>query len=100
VKVVIDWDGTVTEDDTLSMALRRFVPAATLDPLTKRLDAALAAGQMTLQEVMNAEFGSLTAPLDAVVVFLLVHPGGWPRLAGVWERGDPQKKRKSFDFTK
>lgn len=69
-KVVIDWDGTVTEEDTLSSALRHFVPPATLDPLTKRVDAALAAGHMTLQEVMDAEFSTMTAPVDAVVEFI------------------------------
>jgi 2-hydroxy-3-keto-5-methylthiopentenyl-1-phosphate phosphatase len=78
-KVVIDWDGTVTEDDTLSAVLRHFVPAATLEPLTKRVDAELAAGRMSLQEVMHTEFSTLDAPVDAVVTYVLenarVRPG-------------------------
>jgi 2-hydroxy-3-keto-5-methylthiopentenyl-1-phosphate phosphatase len=70
-KVVIDWDGTVTVEDTLSSALRHFVPAALLDPLTVRVDAALAEGRMTLQDVMDAEFGTMTASVEAVVDYVV-----------------------------
>lgn len=99
MRVVIDWDGTVTEDDTLSMALRRFVPPATLEPLTKRLDVALAAGQMTLQEVMNAEFGALTAPLDAVVDFIVEHARVRAGFADFVRRFDPLILSTSFHET-
>jgi 2-hydroxy-3-keto-5-methylthiopentenyl-1-phosphate phosphatase len=72
-QVVIDWDGTVTEMDTLSSALQHFVPATTLAPLTERVDAALAAGDMSLQEVMEAEFSVMKAPIDTVVAYIVEH---------------------------
>ncbi len=72
-RIVIDWDGTVTEGDTLSAALQHFVPPAMLAPLTMRVDAALAAGRMTLQDVMAAEFSTMTAPIEAVVEFIREH---------------------------
>lgn len=97
--VVIDWDGTVTEEDTLALALRHFVPAATLDPLTQRVDAALASGRMTLQEVMDAEFSTVTASLDAVVEYIVAHARVRPGFADFVKRFNPLILSTSFHET-
>jgi 2-hydroxy-3-keto-5-methylthiopentenyl-1-phosphate phosphatase len=67
-KLVLDWDGTVTERDGLHMVLERFgdlgVFAALEDELGRRL---------TLEEVIAAEMATITAPLDEVVAWLVDH---------------------------
>ena len=64
--VVLDWDGTVTVDDSLNMALQEFG-----DPeVYARAEGALGRG-MTLKEVIELEFSSVRAPLDEVVGWML-----------------------------
>jgi 2-hydroxy-3-keto-5-methylthiopentenyl-1-phosphate phosphatase len=75
VRLVLDWDGTVTERDTLDLVLERFA-----DPeVYERLEAELEAGRLTLNEVIAAEFAMVTAPLDEVLAHVLeqarVRPG-------------------------
>jgi 2-hydroxy-3-keto-5-methylthiopentenyl-1-phosphate phosphatase len=69
VRLVLDWDGTVTERDTLVLVLERFGDAEVFD----RVEGELERGTMTLNEVIAAEFESVTAPLDEVVPWLLEH---------------------------
>lgn len=65
LKVVLDWDGTVTEEDSLNMVLERFG-----DPrVYAEAEAALGRG-WTLHEVMDHEFSAMRAPLDEVVCWL------------------------------
>jgi len=72
---VLDWDGTVTERDTLDLVLERFGDAE----IYERAEAELERGTMTLNEVIAAEFASVTAPLDEVVACVVadarVRPG-------------------------
>jgi 2-hydroxy-3-keto-5-methylthiopentenyl-1-phosphate phosphatase len=98
-KIVIDWDGTVTEEDTLSSALRHFVPAATLDPLTARVDTALAEGRMTLQEVMDAEFSAMNAPVAAVADYIVEHARVRPGFADFVKAFNPLILSTSFHET-
>jgi len=66
---VLDWDGTVTERDTLDLVLERFG-----DPeIYQRVEAALNRNTMTLNEVISEEFATVTAPLDEVLSWLLEH---------------------------
>jgi HAD superfamily phosphoserine phosphatase-like hydrolase len=67
VRLVLDFDGTVTERDTLDLVLERFGDAA----IYERAEAELEAGRMTLNEVIGAEFATVTAPLEEVVAHLL-----------------------------
>jgi 2-hydroxy-3-keto-5-methylthiopentenyl-1-phosphate phosphatase len=68
VRVVLDWDGTVTERDTLDLLLQEFG-----DPeIYKRVEAELGR-TMTLNEVIAAEFATVTSPLAEVVPWLLEH---------------------------
>jgi 2-hydroxy-3-keto-5-methylthiopentenyl-1-phosphate phosphatase len=67
-RIVLDWDGTVTERDTLDLVLQEFG-----DPeVYERVESALGR-TMTLNEVISEEFATVTAPLDEVVSWLLEH---------------------------
>jgi 2-hydroxy-3-keto-5-methylthiopentenyl-1-phosphate phosphatase len=63
MRLVLDWDGTVTERDTLDLVLEEFGDKE----IYERVEAELEAGRMTLNEVIAAEFATVTAPLDQVV---------------------------------
>jgi 2-hydroxy-3-keto-5-methylthiopentenyl-1-phosphate phosphatase len=66
VRLVLDWDGTVTEVDSLHLVLEEFG-----DPDVYR-DSEVALGrQLTLHEVIALEFATVTAPVDEVVEWLL-----------------------------
>jgi len=69
VRLVLDFDGTVTERDTLDIVLERFGDAEVYE----RAEAELDAGRMTLNEVISAEFATVTAPLDEVVAYAVEH---------------------------
>jgi 2-hydroxy-3-keto-5-methylthiopentenyl-1-phosphate phosphatase len=59
----------VTERDTLDLVLREFGDNEIYD----RVEAELEAGQLTLNEVIAAEFETVTAPLDEVVPYVVEH---------------------------
>jgi 2-hydroxy-3-keto-5-methylthiopentenyl-1-phosphate phosphatase len=69
VRLVLDFDGTVTERDTLDLVLRQFGDNEIYD----RVEAELEAGRMTLNEVIAAEFATVTAPLAEVVPYVVEH---------------------------
>ena len=69
MRLVLDWDGTVTERDTLDLVLQRFGDAE----IYERVEAELEREAMTLNEVIAAEFATVTAPLEEVVPWLLEH---------------------------
>ena len=67
-QIVLDWDGTVTERDTLDLVLQEFG-----DPeIYERVEAELGR-TLTLNEVIEQEFQTVTAPLEEVVPWLLEH---------------------------
>jgi 2-hydroxy-3-keto-5-methylthiopentenyl-1-phosphate phosphatase len=63
--LVLDWDGTVTEVDTLHMVIERFGDLGVFHALEERI-----ARDLTLHEVIALEMRTVTAPLDEVVAFL------------------------------
>jgi 2-hydroxy-3-keto-5-methylthiopentenyl-1-phosphate phosphatase len=68
VRLVLDWDGTVTERDTLDLVLEEFG-----DPeIYHRVEAELGR-TMTLNEVIAEEFLTVKAPLEEVVPWVLEH---------------------------
>ena len=69
MRLVLDFDGTVTERDTLDLVLERFGDAGVYEGA----EAELEAGRMTLNDVIAAEFATVTASLDEVVTYLLEH---------------------------
>ncbi len=84
MQLVLDWDGTVTEVDTLHMVIERFgdleVFHAAEDEIGRRL---------TLQEAIATEMATVTAPLDDVVEWLLDTVRVRPGLAPLVARRDP-----------
>jgi 2-hydroxy-3-keto-5-methylthiopentenyl-1-phosphate phosphatase len=64
--LVLDWDGTVTEIDTLHMVNDRFGDPELFGALEDELGR-----RLTLDEVIAREIATVTAPLDEVVAFLL-----------------------------
>jgi 2-hydroxy-3-keto-5-methylthiopentenyl-1-phosphate phosphatase len=74
VRLVLDWDGTVTEVDTLHLVLLEFGDREIYDRVEDELGKT-----MTLNEVIAAEFETVTAPLEDVVDWLLenarIRPG-------------------------
>jgi 2-hydroxy-3-keto-5-methylthiopentenyl-1-phosphate phosphatase len=66
VRLVLDWDGTVTEIDTLHLVLEEFGDRE----IYARAEGALG-DSMTLNEVIAAEFLTVMTPLDEVVEWLL-----------------------------
>ena len=69
MRLVLDWDGTVTERDTLDLVLQEFG-----DPdIYERVESELDAGRMTLNDVIAAEFATVTVPLEEAVAFAVEH---------------------------
>ena len=75
MRLVLDWDGTVTETDSLWMVLERFGD----EEVFARVEGALTAGTISFRDVMELEFATVTAPLDEVRGYLLrearIRPG-------------------------
>jgi 2-hydroxy-3-keto-5-methylthiopentenyl-1-phosphate phosphatase len=66
VRLVLDWDGTVTEVDSLHLVLEQFG-----DPDVYRESEEALGRRLTLHEVIAGEFATVTAPVDDVVEWLL-----------------------------
>lgn len=74
MRLALDWDGTVTERDTLHMVIERFGDLGVFDEMEGRIGHGL-----TLDEVIGIEVATISAPLQEVVGWLLetvrVRPG-------------------------
>ena len=66
MKVVVDWDGTVTEKDGLYEVVRTFGDAKIYDETENRLGR-----ELTLHEVIAIELTTVRAPLADVVAWML-----------------------------
>jgi len=64
--LILDWDGTVTVDDTLIVALREFGNWH----VYLEASAALRRGEITLHEEIRRDAESITAPIDEVAGWL------------------------------
>jgi 2-hydroxy-3-keto-5-methylthiopentenyl-1-phosphate phosphatase len=66
MRLVLDWDGTVTATDSLWMVLDEFG-----DPeVFASVEGSLVEGRLSFQEVMELEFATVTAPVAEVAAFL------------------------------
>ena len=65
MKLVVDWDGTVTEVDGLHLVLQEFGDEWIYDAAEGKLG-----GELTLHEVIALEFESVRAPLEEVVAWM------------------------------
>jgi 2-hydroxy-3-keto-5-methylthiopentenyl-1-phosphate phosphatase len=74
VKLVLDWDGTVTEQDTLELVMESFG-----DIPTYRSTGVLMGAALTHDQALARSFATVRAPLEAVVEHLLsevrIRPG-------------------------
>ena len=66
MRLVLDWDGTVTETDSLWMALEEFGD----QEVFARVEGSLVEGRLSFQQVMELEFATVTAPVEEVAAFL------------------------------
>ncbi|HKC76763.1 MAG TPA: HAD-IB family phosphatase [Gaiellaceae bacterium] len=66
MRLVLDWDGTVTETDSLWMVLEEFGDREVF----ARVEGSLGEGRLSFQEVMELEFATVTAPVAEVAAFL------------------------------
>jgi len=65
VRLVVDWDGTATEVDGLYEVIRTFGDERIYEKTEDRL------GELTLNDVIAIEVGTVTAPLSEVVEWVL-----------------------------
>ena len=84
MQLVLDWDGTVTEVDTLHMVIERFGDLDVFHAAEEEIGRSL-----TLREVIALEMTTVTAPLDEVVDWLLGTVRVRPGFAELVERYDP-----------
>jgi len=82
--LVLDWDGTVTEQDGLHMAIERFGDVGVFDALEGALGTTL-----TLDEVIAAEMATIEAPLEEVRDWLVEHVRVRPGFAELVAEHDP-----------
>ncbi len=66
MELVLDWDGTVTEGDTLHAAIAEFGDVDVFRAMEAEIGR-----RLTLQEVIAVEMETISAPLEEVVAFLL-----------------------------
>jgi 2-hydroxy-3-keto-5-methylthiopentenyl-1-phosphate phosphatase len=85
VRLVLDWDGTVTERDTLDLVLQAFGDAEIYERVEQELDA----GRMTLNDVITAEFATVTVPLDQAVAYVVEHTRVRPGFAELAQARHP-----------
>ncbi|HET9241906.1 MAG TPA: haloacid dehalogenase-like hydrolase [Gaiella sp.] len=82
--LVLDWDGTVTEVDSLHMIIERFGDVDVYRAMEAKL-----ARELTLDEVIAVEMATITAPLDEVVDWMLANVRVRPGFRELVERHDP-----------
>ena len=67
--LVVDFDGTITEDDLLDTIAREWGDPAVYQEVEDGIDA----GTISLRECITREFEPVTAPLEDVVAWVLAH---------------------------
>jgi 2-hydroxy-3-keto-5-methylthiopentenyl-1-phosphate phosphatase len=74
MRLVLDWDGTVTERDTLHMAIERFGDLEVFHALERQIGR-----ELSLNEVIEVEMATIHAPFGDVLEWLLetvkIRPG-------------------------
>ena len=68
MRLFVDWDGTVTVQDSLVQVIHEFGDPAILAELEPRVGV-----DLTLHEEIALEFAAITTPLDEVVAWVLEH---------------------------
>jgi 2-hydroxy-3-keto-5-methylthiopentenyl-1-phosphate phosphatase len=68
LRLFVDWDGTITVQDSLVQVIHEFGDPALLAELEPRVGV-----DLTLHDEIALEFAAITAPLDEVVAWVLEH---------------------------
>ena len=68
MRLVVDWDGTVTVEDSLVQVIHEFGDPALLAELEPRVGV-----DLTLHEEIALEFGAITTPLEEVARWVVQH---------------------------
>jgi 2-hydroxy-3-keto-5-methylthiopentenyl-1-phosphate phosphatase len=84
MQLVVDWDGTVTEVDSLHMLLERFGDLAVYQAAEAELGH-----RLSLSEVIAVEMRTVRAPIEEVVGWLVDTVRVRPGFAAVVKRHDP-----------
>jgi 2-hydroxy-3-keto-5-methylthiopentenyl-1-phosphate phosphatase len=84
MRLVLDWDGTITERDTLHMAIERFGDLEVFHALEQRIGR-----ELTLNEVIEVEMATIRAPFDEVLAWLLETVSIRPGFAELVAEHDP-----------
>jgi 2-hydroxy-3-keto-5-methylthiopentenyl-1-phosphate phosphatase len=84
MRVVVDWDGTVTETDGLHLVLLEFGDEQIYDAAESKLGR-----ELTLNEVIALEFESVRAPLPLVVDWMREYVRVRPGFAELARAHDP-----------
>ena len=71
MRLVLDWDGTVTVGDTMDMIVREFGDADLVDRYSDAFVDDSKPLPVTLQHVIESELVTIKTPLDEVVAWLL-----------------------------
>ena len=82
--LVLDWDGTVTEVDTLHMVIERFGDLDVFHAAEEEIGR-----RLTLREVIALELETITATLDEVVSWVVEHARVRRGFAGIVATFDP-----------
>ena len=84
MRLVLDWDGTVTERDTLYMVIERFGDLDVFRQLEARIGR-----ELMLNEVIEIEIATISAPFAEVLAWLLDTVRLRPGLAELVSAYDP-----------
>jgi 2-hydroxy-3-keto-5-methylthiopentenyl-1-phosphate phosphatase len=84
MRLVLDWDGTVTVEDGLVLVLREFGDQRLLEELEPRVGV-----DLTLHEEIALEFASVRAPLEEVAAWVREHVHVRPGFHELAERHRP-----------
>ena len=84
MRLVVDWDGTVTEVDGLHLVLLEFGDVGIYEEAERRLGL-----DLTLHEVIALEFETVRAPLDEVVAWVRANVRVRPGFAELARKRQP-----------
>lgn len=84
--IACDFDGTITQHDTLHLIVEEFGTRGLWDTIEPRLRS----GEVTLEQAMEQEFATVRATREQVIALVLRHAGIRPGLAELvrWSRAE------------
>ncbi len=92
MQLYLDWDGTVTERDSLHMVIERFGDLEVFHAMERELER-----DLSLDEVIAAEMATISAPFDEVLDWVLENVRLRPGLQALVEKHDPIIVSAGFD---